>query len=143
MLTESLPLDPLTGALSRSALQGRLDGEIERAVRLGAPLVLCIIDLDYFKSINDAFGHRRGDLVLEGFAARAHACLRQADALFRYGGDEFVLLLPDTDQAGAKILLDRLVTAANTTACAVRTRPTSASSASRSAANSRTVSSIA
>ncbi len=111
MLTDSLAMDPLTGALSRSALRGRLDGEIERAGRLGVPLVLCIIDLDYFKSINDAFGHRRGDLVLEGFAARAQTCLRSADALFRYGGDEFVLLLPDTDRAGARILLDRLVTA--------------------------------
>ncbi|MGH2347237.1 MAG: diguanylate cyclase, partial [Chloroflexota bacterium] len=104
----------MSGALPRAALQERLDYEVKRAVRLGVPLALCIVDLDYFKSINDAFGHRRGDQVLEGFTARTQTCLRQADSLFRYGGDEFVLLLPDTDRTGAQILLERLVDAVAT-----------------------------
>ena len=101
--------DPLTGAYSRAALEPRLTEEAERASRYGAPFALLLIDLDHFKSINDAFGHARGDELLRAFADRIQLALRASDLLFRYGGDEFVLLLPATTRAAGHALAERLL----------------------------------
>lgn len=111
MNPENTLRDSLTGAYSRAALQPRLAEEVERAYRYTLPFSLLIIDLDYFKSINDAFGHSRGDQVLKEFAARTHALTRGSDLLFRYGGDEFVLLLPNTNRIQAIMLATRLLNA--------------------------------
>jgi len=101
--------DNLTGAYSRDSFKERLRDEVERAARYGEELSLAVIDLDHFKSINDAFGHARGDDVLREFAERARRVIRNSDILFRYGGDEFVLILPNTSKAEAVNLVTRLL----------------------------------
>jgi diguanylate cyclase (GGDEF)-like protein len=101
--------DVLTGASSRATLQDRLREEVERARRYDLPLSVLVADLDHFKSINDAFGHTRGDLVLIGFVERLRGLTRDSDLLFRYGGDEFVLLLLHTDRQQSRVLAGRLL----------------------------------
>ncbi|MBV9773242.1 MAG: diguanylate cyclase [Gemmatimonadetes bacterium] len=86
--------DPLTGALPRSALARLLAREVVAAAEEGRPLSLLVIDLDHFKSVNDAFGHLRGDQVLQEFGFRCRVALPAESHMLRYGGDEFVLLLP-------------------------------------------------
>jgi diguanylate cyclase (GGDEF)-like protein len=93
--------DPLTGAYSRALLAPRLDEELSRASRSETGCALFLFDVDYFKSINDAYGHPRGDQILRQLTERIHGLIRGYDVLFRYGGDEFVLLLPDTLKADA------------------------------------------
>ena len=109
--TRRSSLDPLTGAFTRAVFQRRLAREMKHAQRTGSPLALALIDLDHFKSINDAFGHSRGDQVLVIFAQRVAAMLRSGDQLFRYGGDEFVLLLPNTDRVRALAAAERVLEA--------------------------------
>jgi diguanylate cyclase (GGDEF)-like protein len=101
--------DPLTGAYSRALLGPRLDEELSRASRSSTGCALFLFDIDYFKSINDAYGHGRGDEVLTALTERIHGLVRGYDVLFRYGGDEFVLLLPDTAKADAVRVALRLV----------------------------------
>src|SRR6185369_11287330 len=101
--------DALTGVYTRVALVKRLDEEVHRALRYGDPFSLLLLDLDHFKSVNDAFGHARGDSTLTELAGRLHALARHSDVLFRYGGDEFVLFLPRTTREQATVLADRLV----------------------------------
>ena len=103
-------LDPLTGAYSQALLDEKLRKEAERAVKQNRALSLLLLDLDHFKSINDSFGHTRGDKVLREFAERIRAAKREKDFLFRYGGDEFVLILPDTPKHRACRMSERLVT---------------------------------
>ncbi len=93
--------DAVTGALSRAFFEVRLREEVSRAGRSGAEFAVCLFDVDHFKSVNDAFGHPRGDQVLRDLVTRIGESLRGADAVFRYGGDEFVLLLPDAGRAEA------------------------------------------
>jgi len=93
--------DPLTGAYSRGLLGPRLAEELSRASRSDTGCALFLFDLDYFKSINDAYGHQRGDQILCELTERVGTFTRGYDVLFRYGGDEFVLLLPDTEKADA------------------------------------------
>jgi diguanylate cyclase (GGDEF)-like protein len=100
--------DFLTGALSRKGFETLARAQISRASLLDQPLSLLIIDLDHFKRINDTLGHAAGDGVLRAFVGMAHAQLRQADALGRLGGEEFALLLPDTDVERAVSLAERL-----------------------------------
>jgi diguanylate cyclase (GGDEF)-like protein len=101
--------DHLTGALSRRALDGRLQEEIARARRYKYSFSLVFIDLDDFKEINDNYGHARGDEALVTFVQRTLLHLRATDLLFRYGGDEFILLLQGVDPARGPALLQRLL----------------------------------
>ncbi len=100
--------DPLTGALNRRAFLARADIEWARSQRSSSPLAVIACDLDWFKRINDAHGHAMGDEVLKDFCARTQAMLRTADVLARFGGEEFVVMLPDTDLEGARHLAERL-----------------------------------
>jgi len=100
--------DSLTGALTRRALFGAGEAELSRARRQGRPLSVLMLDLDHFKLINDQHGHLVGDRVLADFVERAHAVLRRPAQLGRYGGEEFVALLPDTDAAEALAVAERL-----------------------------------
>jgi len=85
-----------------------LDEEIGRARRSGTPCSISLIDLDWFKRINDAYGHPTGDEVLRTFAITVFANIRPIDRFGRYGGEEFLLVLPDASQDGACRMLDRL-----------------------------------
>ncbi|WP_019589407.1 MULTISPECIES: sensor domain-containing diguanylate cyclase [unclassified Thioalkalivibrio] len=106
---EAAETDPLTGIANRRALFERAHSEVERARRYGHPLSLLIMDIDHFKSINTRFGHARGDEALRCFTQACAELLRTNDCLGRIGGEEFVILLPDTDLSGAASLGKRVV----------------------------------
>lgn len=95
-LEQQTILDPLTGAFNRRHLDSCLDAALERRRRYGAHAALVLFDLDHFKRINDEQGHGAGDRVLQGVVDTLRARLRRLDLLFRSGGEEFVVLLPDT-----------------------------------------------
>ncbi|PXY00319.1 sensor domain-containing diguanylate cyclase [Halomonas sp. LBP4] len=107
--------DPLTGLGNRRYLENQAAMEIARAERSGAPLTLIAIDLDHFKRINDTYGHDVGDLVLQAFADLARQVLRDGDMLCRMGGEEFSVLLPDTNREQALRVAERLREAVATT----------------------------
>jgi diguanylate cyclase (GGDEF)-like protein len=94
--------DELTGLANRRHMMALLKGEMARAQRTGQPLSVALFDLDRFKRINDTYGHQAGDIVLMGFAEAANRGLRSSDVLARWGGEEFLLMLPNTgtDEAG-------------------------------------------
>lgn len=94
--------DPLTGLLNRLYLDQRLDIELNRAKRKSQNLAIILMDLDLFKKINDNFGHPAGDHVLAEFASFLKKTLRGYDYIYRYGGEEFLILLPDTNGAAAQ-----------------------------------------
>lgn len=100
--------DPLTQTLNRRAFLEQADRELARAERARTPLALLLLDLDRFKRVNDEYGHMAGDALLRAFAETVTARLRQSDLFGRYGGEEFCLLLPDTDPVGAKVLAEAL-----------------------------------
>ncbi|GAB3462066.1 hypothetical protein GCM10027321_23360 [Massilia terrae] len=100
--------DALTGAYNRRYIDRRLAEEISRARRAGGALSLMFIDLDHFKRVNDSVGHQGGDEVLREAAARIKAELRLSDALARFGGEEFVVLLVDADQRSAAVVAERI-----------------------------------
>jgi diguanylate cyclase (GGDEF)-like protein len=99
--------DPLTGLLNHRAFQERVESEVGRARRYGRPLTLVLLDLDYFKSINDAYGHQAGDAALMQAARLLEAGARAGDVLGRIGGDEFGLLLPETTAEQALPIAER------------------------------------
>lgn len=99
--------DPLTGISNRRHVVERLDAEVARARRQDTPLTVVMIDLDNFKKINDRWGHAVGDRVLQDAAVLLQRTIRQQDALGRYGGEEFLLLLADTPIEGAVRLVER------------------------------------
>jgi diguanylate cyclase (GGDEF)-like protein len=101
--------DHLTGALSRQALDIRLREELERARLYQYNISLVFLYLDHFKEVNDTYGHARGDEVLKSFVARVKANLRTTDLLFRFGGDEFVLILQGVDQSRGLVLVQHLL----------------------------------
>lgn len=101
--------DHLTGAMSRQAFDRRLQEEIDRAQIYRYSFSLVFLDLDHFKEINDNYGHARGDEVLIEFARRIMDDLRTTDTLFRYGGDEFVLLLQGIDEKRGPGFVQRLL----------------------------------
>lgn len=101
-------IDPLTGMSTRFALLPRLNQEHERVRRTGYPCSICMVDLDLFKSINDTYGHQAGDAVLEAVSGYFLRSLRKYDHIYRYGGEEFVLVLPDTRPDKARPVVERL-----------------------------------
>ncbi|HUJ92660.1 MAG TPA: diguanylate cyclase [Gaiellaceae bacterium] len=101
-------VDGLTGVANRRRCAEALSAEVARAARHGSPLALVLADLDDFKAVNDAHGHAAGDLVLREFADVLRSTLRESDLAGRWGGEEFLLLLPGTDAAGAAQLADRV-----------------------------------
>lgn len=100
--------DSLTGLYNRRHLQHRLDQELARAGRYGHSLACLFIDADHFKRINDTYGHAAGDQVLVALAQRLRSHLRGSDLASRYGGEEFAVLLPQTDAASACSLAERI-----------------------------------
>ena len=107
-IEELAELDELTGSFNRRCIMRMLDEEIARAGRNGSPCSIALIDLDWFKRINDAYGHPTGDEVLRTFAITMFANIRSNDRFGRYGGEEFLLVLPDMATDGAVRALDRL-----------------------------------
>ncbi len=100
--------DELTSLPNRRAFLNRLENEVSRVQRYGAPLSLGLIDLDHFKQVNDRYGHAAGDEVLRVFARSVMAVFRHHDVVSRYGGEEFAVLLPNTDQEGAQRALNKV-----------------------------------
>jgi diguanylate cyclase (GGDEF)-like protein len=99
--------DPLTGLLNHRAFQERVENEVARAQRYGRPLAIVLLDLDYFKSINDSYGHQAGDAALMQAASLLEEGARAGDVLGRIGGDEFALLLPETTAEHALPIAER------------------------------------
>jgi diguanylate cyclase (GGDEF)-like protein len=107
-LHEQALRDPLTGLLNRRALQQRFDDCTPRRAAQPQPLALVLLDVDHFKRINDSHGHATGDAVLRELGAALQAGLRAGDMVFRFGGEEFALLLPGADTVGAARRVDAL-----------------------------------
>jgi diguanylate cyclase len=107
-IEELAELDELTGSFNRRCIMRMLDDEIARAHRINAPCSVALIDLDWFKRVNDAYGHPIGDEVLRTFAITVFANIRNIDKFGRYGGEEFLLVLPETPADAAARILDRL-----------------------------------
>jgi diguanylate cyclase (GGDEF)-like protein len=103
--------DALTGAGNRSALEIAADREIALARRNGQPCAILVIDIDHFKHINDQYGHSAGDRVLVDVAQHLYHSCRESDAVFRFGGEEFVVLLSQTDEHCAMAIAERIRTA--------------------------------
>lgn len=101
--------DPLTGLFNSRYLFDQLDKEINRAKRYLHPLSLMFIDIDKFKTINDTYGHMMGDKVLLQIANRLKDCLRSNDTAYRFGGDEYTIILPETTLPEAKYVADRII----------------------------------
>jgi len=100
--------DGLTGILNRRAFMERLDAELNRAQRNSEPLSIVMIDIDYFKKVNDTYGHLSGDVLLQEFARHMSSLLRNYDFIGRYGGEEFVVCLPGARQSQAVHIAERL-----------------------------------
>jgi diguanylate cyclase (GGDEF)-like protein len=100
--------DSLTGLFNRRYFEGALGRELARADRNSSSLALLLLDIDHFKSFNDTYGHAMGDLVLKKVATTLGRCLRQADVLARFGGEEFVVLLPQVSASGALDSAERI-----------------------------------
>ena len=100
--------DELTGLPNRRQTAERLRDEVARSVRYGRPLAVAMLDVDHFKAVNDTHGHEAGDIVLEAVARAGQSGLRGSDLLGRWGGEEFLLILPETGAAGARVLVERV-----------------------------------
>ena len=101
-------LDPLTGVINRRTLRDRFERELNRSIRIAKPLSFLMLDVDFFKRINDVHGHLVGDSVLKGVAfVLAQEC-RSCDIVARYGGEEFCVIVPDADEAGVLLLAERI-----------------------------------
>jgi diguanylate cyclase (GGDEF)-like protein len=107
-IEELAEVDELTGSLNRRCIMRMLDEEVSRSQRTKAPCSIALIDLDWFKRINDTFGHPTGDEVLRTFAITVFANIRNFDRFGRFGGEEFLIVLPDTSHEAALHILDRL-----------------------------------
>jgi diguanylate cyclase (GGDEF)-like protein len=106
--TDAATMDRLTGVSNRATLLAALFAEVERANRYERPLSLAFVDIDHFKAVNDTYGHAAGDVVLRGVAQTIKANIRESDAVGRYGGEEFMLLLTETDVEEGSLLTEKL-----------------------------------
>jgi diguanylate cyclase (GGDEF)-like protein len=106
-LRDAAETDLVTGVYSHRHLQDRIRQEVARAARGRSPLSVLMVDLDDFKRINDQHGHQAGDRVLRAIAGALRAAVRTSDVVARYGGDEFVVLMPDTDEGEAETVAQR------------------------------------
>jgi len=107
-LNQLVTIDPLTGAYSRRYVFELLDRHVANLRRHGTPVSIVMLDLDHFKRVNDQYGHPVGDRALSAASRAVTGVLREGDLLARIGGEEFLVLLPMTDQAGALLLAERL-----------------------------------
>lgn len=119
--------DALTGCLNYAAIRQEVTREIRRSDRHGTNVSCCFIDLDHFKHVNDRHGHLHGSRVLASIANTLRGVVRSCDALGRYGGDEFILLLPDADETAALELAQRLRTTITSTVVSLPDEPLDAS----------------
>jgi two-component system cell cycle response regulator len=108
MSIEAAITDALTGLHNRRYMESHLGTLAEQAAVRGRPLSILILDIDFFKSINDTHGHSAGDEVLKEFSRRLKKAVRGIDLACRYGGEEFVVVMPDTDIAMATVVAERL-----------------------------------
>jgi two-component system, cell cycle response regulator len=108
MSIEMAITDALTGLYNRRYMETHVGTLVEQAAARGKPLTVLVIDIDYFKSVNDSWGHDTGDDVLREFAIRIKKSIRGIDLACRYGGEEFVVVMPDTDMAVATMVAERL-----------------------------------
>jgi two-component system, cell cycle response regulator len=108
MSMELAVTDPLTGLYNRRYMESHVTSLVEQALARGKPLALLVLDIDYFKAVNDAHGHDAGDDVLREFATRLKKSIRGIDLACRYGGEEFVVVMPETDLAVATMVAERL-----------------------------------
>jgi diguanylate cyclase len=106
--SEMVRVDALTGALNRKGMEEAMQREVARTRRHEAPLSIALLDIDNFKQINDSLGHRTGDLALQHLAAVTRETIRPQDTLVRYGGEEFIILLPDTGLEDAVKAMERV-----------------------------------
>lgn len=107
-LRSQADVDQLTGLLNRRAMRCLAERQLARAARDGRPVTLVVLDIDGLKTVNDTLGHPAGDELLVGFAAAVSSVLRPGEAAARYGGDEFLLLLPRTGVEGVQAAMSRL-----------------------------------
>ena len=119
--------DPLTGVANRRRLEEFLSYELERAARHATPLAVVLVDLDEFHEVNDVYGHTAGDDVLRSAARCLRAGARGTDMVGRWGGEQFLLVLPSTDAAQARVLAERLLAALRAMPIAFRSRPVTGS----------------
>lgn len=109
--------DPLTDLNNRAAMDSAFEQELDFAQRHNLPLTILLLDVDKFKSINDTYGHIAGDTVLKTIADCMRECVRRSDVLFRYGGEEFLILLRNTQIEGATLLANRIRNAVENLIC--------------------------
>ncbi|BAN34822.1 hypothetical protein SCD_n00983 [Sulfuricella denitrificans skB26] len=102
--------DYLTGAWNRQSMMSKLTAEMERMTRSGQPCCICMMDIDHFKEVNDNHGHSVGDQVLQTSVQFIADRLRKYDSIFRYGGEEFLICLPETQLDEAELILNRIRT---------------------------------
>jgi diguanylate cyclase (GGDEF)-like protein len=107
-LAQLAATDDLSGIGNRRSFQTHIEHEFSRFVRYGAPLSIALLDVDHFKPYNDAFGHLAGDELIRQVGQLLRQSLRETDTVFRYGGEEFVLIMPNTDAAQASASVERI-----------------------------------
>jgi len=105
---QSALMDPLTGARNRAGMDAALKREIELSHRHNSPMCIMLLDIDHFKLVNDNFGHAGGDFVLQAVAQCVNETIRGSDMFFRFGGEEFLIMLSCTDMEGANMLAERI-----------------------------------
>ena len=107
-VTQAASKDPMTGLDNRRSMDEHISHESKMAMRYGNPLAMLVLDIDHFKRINDRYGHKSGDCLIKAMAEIMQSTARTTDYTFRYGGEEFVMLLPNTTPEGAMRVAERI-----------------------------------